>query len=44
MIGKYAVRSAALGYLAVLLALPVGYVFWHSFDKVTEPSRPGRQP
>ena len=31
MIGRYAVRSAALGYLTVLLALPVGYVFWRTF-------------
>ena len=32
MIGKYAVRFAALGYLAVLLAGPVGYVFWKAFE------------
>jgi sulfate/thiosulfate transport system permease protein len=31
MIGKYAVRFAALGYLTALLALPVGYVFWRAF-------------
>src|SRR5213596_3416880 len=31
MIGKYAVRFASLGYLAVLLAAPVGYVFWQTF-------------
>jgi sulfate/thiosulfate transport system permease protein len=31
MIGKYAVRFAALGYLTLLLALPVGYVFWRTF-------------
>jgi sulfate transport system permease protein len=31
MIGKYVVRFAALGYLAFLLALPVGYVFWRTF-------------
>jgi ABC-type sulfate transport system permease subunit len=31
MIGKYAVRFAALGYLTVLLGLPVGYVFWRTF-------------
>ena len=31
MIGRYAVRSAAFGYLTVLLALPVGYVFWRTF-------------
>src|SRR5512141_1339826 len=32
MIGKYVVRFAALGYLAVLLAAPVGYVFWKTFE------------
>jgi sulfate/thiosulfate transport system permease protein len=32
MIVKYAVRFAALGYLAVLLAGPVGYVFWRAFE------------
>jgi sulfate transport system permease protein len=31
MIGKYAVRFAALGYLTLLLAVPVGYVFWRTF-------------
>jgi len=31
MIGKYAVRFAALGYVTVLLALPVGYVFYRTF-------------
>jgi sulfate transport system permease protein len=31
MIGRYVVRFAALGYLAALLALPVGYVFWRTF-------------
>src|SRR3954447_22639808 len=31
MIGKYAVRFASLGYLTVLLGLPVGYVFWRTF-------------
>jgi sulfate/thiosulfate transport system permease protein len=32
MIGKYALRCAALGYLAVLLVAPVGYVFWKTFE------------
>src|SRR5438270_6325203 len=32
MIGKYAVRFAALGYLAVLLAAPVGFIFWRTFE------------
>jgi sulfate transport system permease protein len=31
MIGKYVLRFAALGYLAVLLLFPVGYVFWRTF-------------
>ena len=38
MIGKYAVRFAALGYLAVLLALPVGYVFWKTFEHGLSPA------
>src|SRR5438876_4334229 len=32
MIGKYAVRLVSLGYLAVLLIAPVGYVFWRTFE------------
>jgi sulfate/thiosulfate transport system permease protein len=32
MIGKYALRFASLGYLAVLLVAPVGYVFWKTFE------------
>src|SRR6059058_1849424 len=32
MIGRYAVRFASLGYLAVLLVAPVGYVFWKTFQ------------
>jgi sulfate transport system permease protein len=31
MIGKYVVRFAALGYIAALLAAPLGYVFWRTF-------------
>jgi sulfate transport system permease protein len=31
MTGKYVVRFTALAYLAVLLAAPVGYVFWRTF-------------
>jgi sulfate/thiosulfate transport system permease protein len=31
MIGRYGVRFAALGYLALLLGFPVGYVFWRTF-------------
>src|SRR5213082_3559641 len=32
MIGRYALRFASLGYLAVLLVAPVGYVFWKTFQ------------
>src|SRR6266550_1287462 len=32
MIGKYALRFASLGYLAVLLVAPVGFVFWRAFE------------
>jgi sulfate transport system permease protein len=32
MIGKYAVRLASLGYLALLLVAPVSYVFWKTFQ------------
>jgi sulfate transport system permease protein len=32
MTGKYAIRFVSLGYLAVLLVAPVGYVFWKTFE------------
>ena len=32
MTGKYALRFVSLGYLAVLLVAPVGYVFWKTFE------------
>src|ERR1041384_7524879 len=32
MIGRYAGRLVSLGYLAVLLVAPVGYVFWKTFQ------------
>jgi sulfate transport system permease protein len=38
MIGKYAVRVVSLGYLAVLLAAPVGYVFWKTFEHGLSPA------
>jgi sulfate transport system permease protein len=38
MIGKYALRSIALGYLAVLLVAPVGYVFWRTFEHGLAPA------
>jgi sulfate transport system permease protein len=30
--GRYALRTLALGYLAVLLVVPVGLVFWRTFE------------
>ena len=30
--GRYALRFGALGYLALLLVLPVGLVFWRTFE------------
>jgi sulfate/thiosulfate transport system permease protein len=38
MIGKYALRFASLGYLAVLLVAPVGYVFWKTFEHGAAPA------
>jgi len=38
MIGKYALRFASLGYLAVLLVAPVGYVFWKTFQHGFDPA------
>jgi sulfate transport system permease protein len=38
MIGKYALRFVALGYLAVLLVAPVGYVFWKTFEHGVGPA------
>jgi sulfate transport system permease protein len=32
MIGKYALRSLALGYLGLLLVAPIGFVFWRTFE------------
>ena len=32
MISRYALRVGALGYLAALLLLPVGLVFWRAFE------------
>src|SRR2546430_12674291 len=30
--GRYALRFASLGYLAMLLVAPVGFVFWRTFE------------
>jgi sulfate transport system permease protein len=38
MIAKYALRFAALGYLAVLLVAPVGFVFWRTFEHGVGPA------
>jgi sulfate transport system permease protein len=38
MIGKYALRLASLGYLAVLLVAPVSYVFWKTFEHGVTPA------
>jgi sulfate/thiosulfate transport system permease protein len=38
MTGKYALRLVSLGYLAVLLVAPVGYVFWRTFEHGVAPA------
>jgi sulfate transport system permease protein len=38
MIGKYALRAFSLGYLAVLLVAPVGYVFLRTFEHGVGPA------
>jgi sulfate/thiosulfate transport system permease protein len=38
MIGKYTLRLFSLGYLAVLLVAPVGYVFWRTFEHGVGPA------
>src|SRR5436305_6895532 len=38
MIAKYALRFGALGYLAFLLLLPVGLVFWRTFEHGLQPA------
>jgi sulfate transport system permease protein len=38
MIGRYALRFFSLGYLAVLLVAPVGYVFWRTFEHGVGPA------
>jgi sulfate transport system permease protein len=38
MTGRYALRTAALGYLGLLLAAPVGYVFWKTFEHGLAPA------
>src|SRR6266496_5543073 len=38
MTAKYALRFASLGYLAVLLLAPVGFVFWRTFEHGVGPA------
>jgi sulfate/thiosulfate transport system permease protein len=38
MIAKYALRFASLGYLAVLLIAPVGFVCWRTFEHGVGPA------
>jgi sulfate transport system permease protein len=38
MIARYALRFASLGYLAVLLVAPVGFVFWRTFEHGVGPA------
>jgi sulfate/thiosulfate transport system permease protein len=38
MTGKYLLRLGALGYLAVLLVVPVGLVFWRTFEHGVGPA------
>jgi sulfate/thiosulfate transport system permease protein len=38
MIAKYALRFASLGYLAVLLVAPLGFVFWRTFEHGVGPA------
>src|SRR2546430_978330 len=37
MIAKYALRFVSLGYLAVLLVAPIGFVFWQTFEHEVVP-------
>ena len=38
MIAKYALRFVSLGYLAVLLVAPIGFVFWQTFEHGVGPA------
>ena len=37
MIAKYAVRTTALGYLALILVAPVSLIFWRAFEHCLHP-------
>jgi sulfate transport system permease protein len=30
--GRYGLRLVAIGYLGLLIGLPIGYLFWHTFE------------
>src|ERR671930_392802 len=38
MIGRYALRTAVLAYLGLLLGAPAGYVFWKTFEHGLSPA------
>src|SRR6267142_1478680 len=38
MTAKYALRLVSLGYLAVLLVAPIGFVFWRTFEHGAGPA------
>ena len=38
MIAKYALRFVSLGYLAVMLVAPIGFVFWRTFEHGVGPA------
>src|SRR2546425_2654299 len=38
MTAKYALRFASLGYLAVLLVVPLGFIFWRTFEHGVGPA------
>jgi len=38
MTAKYALRFASLGYLAVLLVAPLGFIFWRTFEHGVGPA------
>src|SRR5919197_4237001 len=38
MIGRYALRTAVLAYLGLLLGAPAGYVFWKTFEHGVAPA------
>ena len=37
MIGRYALRTGVLGYLAIVLLAPVALIFWRTFEHGWQP-------